>query len=114
MANEKLIKTLFYASRLNITPLRLEVWPDHAVGTKMIENYQFNPEKQNSDKFHIGAVKLIADGSIQGYTGYLIRMTNDDHAGRGATVGEVVLNNEADNVDVARVLGLTRQAACAV
>jgi hypothetical protein len=48
--------------------------------------------------------KLIREG----YTGYLIRTTNDDHAGRGASLGEVILTNEKDNEKVARVLGLEK------
>jgi LmbE family N-acetylglucosaminyl deacetylase len=35
-------------------------------------------------------------------------MTNDEKAGRGATTGEVVLNNERDNDAVAQALGLAR------
>jgi predicted amidohydrolase YtcJ len=73
LANEKLFKLLSFASRFNITPLRLEVWPDLTVGAKMLQNDKFNHEKINTDKFHIGAVKLISDGSIQGYTGYLTK-----------------------------------------
>jgi LmbE family N-acetylglucosaminyl deacetylase len=45
--------------------------------------------------------KLISEG----YTGHLIRTTNDECAGPG-TVGETVLANERDNQEVARVLGL--------
>jgi LmbE family N-acetylglucosaminyl deacetylase len=41
----------------------------------------------------------------EGYTGHLIRVTNDDSAGPG-TVGTTVLANEKDNDEVARVLGL--------
>jgi hypothetical protein len=44
----------------------------------------------------------------EGYTGYLIRTTNDDHAGRGSSQAEVILNNERDNEEVARVLGLQK------
>ena len=44
--------------------------------------------------------KLIAEG----YTAYLIRITNDDMTG-GGTVGDGVRNNEADNQEVARLFG---------
>ena len=33
-------------------------------------------------------------------------MTNDEKAGRGATTGEIILNNERDNDAVAKALGL--------
>jgi len=48
-------------------------------------------------------LKLIAEG----YTGYLIRTTNDDHTGPG-TVGEGVLANERDNFAVAKAFGLKK------
>ena len=44
----------------------------------------------------------------EGYTGYLIRTSNDEAAGKGNTMGERVLNNEKDNDEVARVLGLKK------
>jgi LmbE family N-acetylglucosaminyl deacetylase len=62
---------------------------------------------------HSDDIPLFAGGTVakliaEGYTGCLIRMTNDEKAGRGATTGEVILNNERDNDEVARVLGLTK------
>jgi LmbE family N-acetylglucosaminyl deacetylase len=38
----------------------------------------------------------------------MIRTSNDDAAGAGETLGERVLNNEKDNAEVARVLGLKK------
>jgi len=35
-------------------------------------------------------------------------MTNDEKAGRGATTGEIILNNERDNDAVAKALGLAK------
>ena len=40
------------------------------LGPKVLDG-SFDPEELNSDRFDVGAVKIIADGSIQGYTGYL-------------------------------------------
>ncbi|NND33040.1 MAG: PIG-L family deacetylase [Saprospiraceae bacterium] len=62
---------------------------------------------------HSDDVPIFASGTVakliaEGYKGYLIRMTNDDHAGTGKTVGEVILNNENDNEAVARTLGLEK------
>ena len=53
------------------------------------------------------ALKLIQEG----YTGYLIRTTNDDHTGPG-TVGEGVLANERDNLAVAKAMGMQRSTTC--
>jgi LmbE family N-acetylglucosaminyl deacetylase len=61
---------------------------------------------------HADDIPLFAAGTVaklldEGYTGHLVRVTNDDMAGPG-TVGETVLANERDNDEVARVLGLQR------
>ncbi|HUX97154.1 MAG TPA: PIG-L family deacetylase [Bacteroidales bacterium] len=81
-------------------------------------------EKPREDKPHKGKVlaviqphcddiPIFAAGTVakliyEGYTGYLIRTTNDEAAGSGATSGERFLNNEKDNAEVARVLGLKK------
>jgi len=59
---------------------------------------------------HADDIPIFAGGTVaklleEGYTGHLVRVTNDDMAGPG-TVGETVLANERDNDQVARVLGL--------
>ena len=48
---------------------------------------------------------LVAKLLREGYTGHLLRTTNDECAGPGS-VAETVLANEQDNREVARVLGL--------
>src|SRR3954463_6544419 len=67
---------------------------------------------------HSDDIPLMAAGTVaklvkEGYTGYLIRATNDDMGdapglGTPGTVGEHVLGNERDNDEVARQLGLER------
>ncbi len=67
---------------------------------------------------HSDDVPLMAAGTVaklvrEGYTGYLIRATNDDMGdapglGTAGTVGDHVLGNERDNDEVARALGLRR------
>ncbi len=61
----------------------------------------------HSDDIPIFAAGTVAKLVGEGYTGYLIRMTNDDMAGPG-TIGDTVLANEKDNDAVARVLGLRK------
>jgi len=61
---------------------------------------------------HSDDIPIFAAGSVakllnEGYTGYLIRVTNDDMAGPGS-IGNTVLANEVDNNAVARVLGLQK------
>jgi LmbE family N-acetylglucosaminyl deacetylase len=61
---------------------------------------------------HVDDVAIFAGGTAaklidEGYTGYLIRTTNDEMAGAGTT-GETVLHNETDNEAVAKALGLKK------
>src|SRR5262245_47416643 len=65
---------------------------------------------------HSDDIPLTASGTVaklvkEGYTGYLVRATNDDMGdapglGTPGTIGDHVLGNERDNAEVARVLGL--------
>ena len=65
---------------------------------------------------HVDDIPLSAAGTVakliqEGYTGYLIRTTNDDMGdppGEHGAIGENVLRNERDNQEVARILGLKR------
>lgn len=61
----------------------------------------------HSDDIPIFAAGTVAKLLNEGYTGYLIRVTNDDMAGPGS-IGDTVLANEVDNKAVARVLGLQK------
>jgi len=68
---------------------------------------------------HSDDVALLCGGTVaklirEGYTGYMIRATNDDmgdDVGEPGTVGENVLRNEAEVAKQARVLGLERDFA---
>src|SRR5579864_814493 len=66
------------------------------------------PHSDDISEFAAGTVaKLIQEG----YTGYMIRATNDDmgdDVGPPGTIGENVLRNERENAEVTRVLGLER------
>lgn len=62
---------------------------------------------------HCDDIAYYAAGTVakliyEGYTGYLIRTSNDDAAGGGATMGERVFNNEKENDAVAKALGLKK------
>jgi LmbE family N-acetylglucosaminyl deacetylase len=67
---------------------------------------------------HSDDVPLMAAGTVaklvkEGYTGYLLRATNDDMGdapglGTPGSIGDHVLGNERDNAEVARVLDLKR------
>ncbi|MBW8883493.1 MAG: PIG-L family deacetylase [Planctomycetia bacterium] len=67
----------------------------------------------HSDDIPLTASGVVAKLVKEGYTGYLVRATNDDMGdapglGTPGTVGDHVLGNERDNAEVARVLGLKK------
>jgi LmbE family N-acetylglucosaminyl deacetylase len=67
----------------------------------------------HSDDIPLSAAGVVAKLVKEGYTGYLVRATNDDMGdalglGTAGTVGDHVLGNERDNAEVARVLGLKK------
>ena len=65
------LRGLSLLSRLGVVPFRLEIWPFYdSLGEKLLTG-EVDPDKYNNERLRIGAVKIIADGSIQGYTGYL-------------------------------------------
>ena len=70
-ADEKQIKGLSVASRFNLIPMRLEVWPFFMDMSDNILSGKFNSDQYHTDRFRVGALKILADGSIQGYTGFL-------------------------------------------
>jgi LmbE family N-acetylglucosaminyl deacetylase len=64
----------------------------------------------HSDDIPLSAAGTVAKLIEEGYTGYLVRATNDDMGdapglGTRGSVGEHVLGNERDNAEVARILG---------
>lgn len=67
----------------------------------------------HSDDIPLSASGTVAKLIEEGYTGYLLRATNDDMGdesglGTPGTIGENVLGNERDNIGVARILGCKR------
>jgi LmbE family N-acetylglucosaminyl deacetylase len=61
---------------------------------------------------HTDDIPIFAGGTVaklvaEGYTGYLIRTTNDEMVGVGNT-GQRVLDNERDTEEVAKALGLQK------
>jgi hypothetical protein len=63
------IRSLSWLARLRLLPLRLVLWPGEEAGEALIDGSLAPPT--GDPWLRIGAVKLIADGSLQGYTGYL-------------------------------------------
>jgi predicted amidohydrolase YtcJ len=57
-------------SRLGMVPLRLILWPLPETADAILAG-ELEPPDGDPLRVRVGAVKLITDGSIQGYTGYL-------------------------------------------
>ena len=67
----------------------------------------------HSDDIPLSSAGTVAKLIKEGYTGYLVRATNDDMGdapglGTPGTIGENVFGNERDNAEVARILGLKK------
>jgi LmbE family N-acetylglucosaminyl deacetylase len=67
----------------------------------------------HSDDIPLSSAGTVAKLVKEGYTGYLVRATNDDMGdapglGTPGTIGDHVLGNQRDNEEVARVLGLKK------
>ncbi len=86
LATKRQIKSLALASRLGLLPLRLVLWPDEQTAGEMLDG-RFEFSSYDPEWLRIGAVKLVDDGSIQAYTGYLgqpyYRVPGDDPYYRG-------------------------------
>jgi LmbE family N-acetylglucosaminyl deacetylase len=67
----------------------------------------------HSDDIPLSAAGTVAKLVEEGYTGYLLRATNDDMGdvsglGTPGSTGENALRNEQDNEEIARILGCKR------
>jgi len=67
---EDLFQGISNASKSGLVPLRMMVWPSYEWIDKLIDG-EIEAGQYQSDSFQIGAVKLVGDGSIQGFTAYL-------------------------------------------
>jgi predicted amidohydrolase YtcJ len=83
----KMTAGLVAADKLNLIPMRVNLWPifdqfgeDFLAGKVTKADYK-------TDKLDIGAIKIIADGSIQGYTGYLSEPYHIQPLGSGHSEG---------------------------
>jgi LmbE family N-acetylglucosaminyl deacetylase len=97
---------------------RAEETPDDVVLDRAAEGAPHKGKVLLAVQAHSDDVPLMAGGVVaklvkEGYTGYLLRATNDDMGdapglGTAGSIGDHVLGNERDNAEVARVLGLKK------
>ncbi|MDZ7781863.1 MAG: amidohydrolase [Halioglobus sp.] len=67
----QLARGLSLASKLGIVRQRLVLFPFETEFGETLLDGRYDPADYAGGRVHMGAVKLVADGSIQGYTGYL-------------------------------------------
>jgi len=70
LATLEQIKGMGGASKLGLIPQRLVVWPKDELGLEVAEG-ALDLGQHAGDRVYMGAAKLVGDGSIQGYTGFL-------------------------------------------
>ncbi len=92
--SKDLATALSLFSRLGVIPQRLELFPfEHEFGAALL-NGDYDADDYNSARVTMGAVKIIADGSIQGYTGYLSQPYFTPYQGDAAYRGFPVMPRE--------------------
>jgi LmbE family N-acetylglucosaminyl deacetylase len=101
---------------------RAQQQPGRAAGTPFLERpAEGQPHRgkvllalqAHSDDIPLSASGTVAKLIDEGYTGYLVRATNDDMGdedglGTAGTIGENVLGNERDTIAVAKAMGCVR------
>ncbi len=107
-------------SQVPLSPWRLcaqettdEVFLERAVEGKPHKGKVLLAVQAHSDDIPLMAAGTVAKLVKEGYTGYLLRATNDDMGdapglGTPGSIGDNVLGNERDNAEVARALGLKK------
>ncbi|GAA6150824.1 amidohydrolase [Pseudoteredinibacter isoporae] len=70
LANKKFIQAVSTFGQLGIYPQRVVMWPD-LEAARAIRAGELSVNNIESERVKLGALKLITDGSIQGYTGFL-------------------------------------------
>lgn len=63
------LQGMIWLERLRLLPLRLVLWPGEEEGDRLIDGSLVPP--RDAPWVRVGAVKLVGDGSLQGYTGFL-------------------------------------------
>lgn len=83
----KLYESIAMLARLRWLPMRMVVWPDVEVGLHMVDGL-YRPPRVDPRWLTRGAIKVLADGSIQGYTAHLREPYFTNPTGEAAYRGE--------------------------
>ncbi len=105
------LRGLSWFSRLGVIPQRLVVFAMQADWGDALLQDDFKPGSYRTDTFSVAAVKLIADGSIQGYTAYLTEPYHTVYKGDENYRGYPTLSREELFEQVASLHGRGYQLA---
>jgi predicted amidohydrolase YtcJ len=89
-----LLKALLLFSNWGVVPQRLVLFPFFSMEEEAILSGEFDLASYEGDKVIMPAVKLVADGSIQGYTGYLAEPYHLPYRGDSSYRGYPTLDRE--------------------
>ncbi|MFT4518607.1 MAG: putative amidohydrolase YtcJ [Halioglobus sp.] len=78
---------LSFFSKVGVIPQRLVLFPFEAEFGDSLLNGEYDPQEYSSEKVWVGPVKLVADGSIQGFTGYLSQPYHTQYHGDASYQG---------------------------
>ncbi len=73
--------SLSHGSRMGLIPLRIVAWPNEAYGHEIVEGDEVISSLAH-DKFFLGAIKIVADGSLQLYSGFLSQPYHSTPSGK--------------------------------
>jgi len=82
-----LLQGLSLFSKLGVIPMRMVAFPFEDQFGESLLNGEYDAQDYNAQRLTAGAVKLVADGSIQGFTGYLSQPYHTAHHGDPAYRG---------------------------
>ncbi|MEP1472277.1 MAG: amidohydrolase [Halieaceae bacterium] len=89
-----LLKALALFSNWGVVPQRLVLFPFFNLEGEAILSGEFDLASFEGDRVIMPAVKIVADGSIQGYTGYLSQPYHVPYRGDGSYRGYPTLDRE--------------------
>ena len=92
--DEALLKGVSLFIKLGVIPMRVVLFPAEMELGEALLGGDFQAEDYASERLTIGPVELIADGSIQGYTGYLSEPYYTPYHGDASYLGYPSISRE--------------------
>jgi predicted amidohydrolase YtcJ len=104
--NPQILTGLKLASGIGYIPFRLELWPFWQMMGPEVVSGEFDLEPYNTDMMRTRVIKIVADGSIQGFTGYLGAPYHQPFRGDDSYRGYPIFERE----ELARIVTEVHQA----